>query len=156
MNLKKTIPIDLAARGAAIRLGESAVSGESGSRVLVFELTEDGKPWIVPEGIRAGLAFRTEHGAMGEYDTMPDGTPAAEIDGNRVTMRLIEGMLAKPGMVWMALVLRCANFTRLSAFPVMMTVTKGLEDVGKLPKQYYLVRNLEEINTVIREIRELV
>jgi hypothetical protein len=92
---------------------------------------------------------------IGEW-TMPDGTPAAEIDGNRVTMRLIEGMLAKPGMVWMALVLRCANFTRLSAFPVMMTVTKGLEDVGKLPKQYYLVRNLEEINTVIREIRELV
>ncbi|MBR7179674.1 MAG: hypothetical protein IKD27_09210 [Oscillospiraceae bacterium] len=154
MNLNKTIQIDLAARGAAIQLGESAVSGDSGSRSLVFELMEEGTPWTVPEGTRAGLAFRTEHGAMGEYDTMPDGTPAAEIDENRVRLRLMDAMLAKPGMIWMALVLRDENFARLSAFPMMMRVSKGLEDVGELPKQYYLVRNLEEINTIIRQLRE--
>lgn len=156
MNLKKTITIDLAARGAAIQLGDSAVSGDCGSRALVFELMEEGKPWSVPAGTRAGLAFRTEYGAMGEYDTMPDGSEAWLIEGNRVTVRLVDAILARPGNVWLALVLRDEGFSRLSAFPVVMTVARGLEDVGEIPRNYYLVRNLQEINVAIQALKERV
>ena len=106
MQLKKTIQIDLAARGESKTIGEAMVSGDSGYRALVFELMEDGKPWMVPEGTRAALAFSTEHGSRGEYDTMPDGLDAAVIDGNLVTMRLHDAVLERSGSVSLALVLR--------------------------------------------------
>ena len=87
MNLTKTIPIELTVRGTVRQIGETAVSGDNGTRTLAFELMEEGRPWTVPDGVRASLAFRCEMGGEGEYDTLPDGTDAWQISGNRVTVR---------------------------------------------------------------------
>ena len=152
MQFKKTIQIDLADRGKCETLGEAAVSGDSGARALVFALVEAGKPWPVPEGTRAALAFQTDLGSSGEYDTMPDGTDAAEIDGNLVTVRLVDEILARPGKVALSLVLRDDRLHRLSSHPVMLTVSQGLGDVPGLPSCYYRVRDLAEINEAMGEL----
>lgn len=152
MNLTKTIPLDLTARGAVTQIGEAAVAGDSGSRMLAFELLEEGKPWQVPEDISPALAFRTEQGIEGEYDTMPDGSAAAEVAGNRVSVRLIDAILARPGTVWLSLVLRDQAMAQLSTFPLMLSVSRSLEDVSELPQRYYNVRDLEEVNYAIGDL----
>lgn len=156
MQLKKTIQIDLADRGKSKTIGEAMVSGDSGSRALVFELLEDGKPWMVPEGTRAALAFRTDLGSQGEYDTMPDGLDAAVIDGNLVTMRLHDAILERPGGVKLALVLRDQALGRLSSHPMTMVVSQGLGDVPGLPVRYYRVRDLQEVNEALELLNERV
>jgi beta-glucosidase len=86
-------PSDVEGPIQALRDYRRVTLAPGASEMVVFELTEEGKPWIVPEGIRAGLAFRTEHGAMGEYDTMPDGTAAGSVAGNVVTLSLAPQLL---------------------------------------------------------------
>lgn len=156
MQFKKTIQIDLADRGKCEILGEAAVSGDSGARALVFALEEDGKPWTVPAGTRAALAFQTDLGSSGEYDTMPDGTDAAKIAGNLVTVRLVDEILARPGKVALSLVLRDEKLRRLSSHQVVLHVTQGLGDVPGLPVRYYRVRDLAEINEAMEDLSERV
>ena len=146
MKLVKTIPLDLSTRDGAVPLGEAAVAGDAGSRMLVFELLEEGAPWAPPAGTRAALAFRTEHGFEGEYDTLEDGTDAFAIDGNRVTVQLADQVMAKAGTVWLSLILRGPRMEQLSAFPLLMMVSRGLAGAEELPLQVYRLRTLEQIN----------
>ena len=156
MQYKKTIQIDMADRGKCQTLGEAAVSGDSGYRVLVLALMEDGEPWVVPDGTRGALAFQTDWGAEGEYDTMPDGDPAVVFQGNTVTVRLIDTILARAGSVTMSLVLRDEGLGRLSSHPMVMTVSQGLGDVAGMPVRYYRVRDLGEVNDAIDGLAERV
>lgn len=149
MNLSKTIEIELTHRGSPIQIGGSAVAGDSGSRSLIFRLLENGKPWTVPDGVRAALAFHTPQKYSGEYDQMPDGTDAFYIEGNLVTVRLVDQIMAAPGLVTLLLTLRDESLRQLSAFPMVMEVFKGIEDTEHLSKQYYQVRDLRELNAVL-------
>ena len=146
MKTEKIITLDLAVRGAAIQIGESAVAGDHGSRYLVFSLTQEGVPWTVPEDAKAALAFRTEGGCSGEYDTLPDGTEAFRVEENRVTVMLVDQILAKPGWVRLMLVLRRDLTEQLSAFPVQMTVTEPIGGGEALPGKYYRISDLEQLN----------
>ena len=49
MQITKTVTIGLAARGPVMQIGESAVVGDCGSRVLVFELLEWQTGWETAE-----------------------------------------------------------------------------------------------------------
>lgn len=146
MKLAKTIPLDLSTRDGAVPLGEAAVAGDAGSRMLIFELLQEGAPWSPPAGTRAALAFRTEHGFEGEYDALEDGADAFSITGNRVTMLLADQIMAKAGTVWLSLILRGPQMEQLSAFPLMMQVSRGLAGAEELPKQVYRIRDLQQIN----------
>ncbi|MBE6950819.1 MAG: hypothetical protein E7451_05715 [Ruminococcaceae bacterium] len=152
MNIAKIIQLDLAARGAATQIGETAVAGDSGSGSLVFELMENGAAWNVPEGVRAALAFRTDGSCSGEYDTMPDGTDAFTIEGNRVTVRLIDQIMAASGVVRLALILRDRNLRQLSSFPVLLSVTSGIGGGAQLPTEFYRVRDLAQINVELARL----
>ena len=65
MNVSKIIPLELTNREKTVRVRESAVAGDRGTRSLVFALTENRKPWSVPEGVRIALAFETPGGFRG-------------------------------------------------------------------------------------------
>lgn len=156
MNLEKIIEIDVTKRGSPVQIGESAVAGDSGSRSLCFRLTADGMPWTVPDGVRAAVAFRTEGGASGEYDQMPDGSDAFSIDGSTVTVQLIDPVMASAGTVKLMLVLRDGAMGQLSTFPILMEVTEGIEGAEPLPVQYYRIRDLEKLNAELERILALV
>ena len=156
MQVTKIIPMELTVREAVKWIGDSAVSGENGSRSLTFELMERGLPWQIPDGVGAALAFRCASGSEGEYDTMPDGSVAWTIEGNRVTVRLHDAILAQSGRVLLSLILQDQELKSLATFPVLLTVTEGLEGLEELPVRYYAVRNLQEINDAIKELSDRV
>ena len=154
MKTTKTIPLELANWNGSKPIGETAVVGDSGTRALVFALMNEGAPWAVPEGVRAGLAFTTTRGYRGEYDVLPDGTDAFAIEGSRVTIRLIDQVMAEPGTVTLMLVLRDETLGRMACQPVLMEVTAGIEDAEELPKEYYHVRDLAQINRELLRLSE--
>ena len=155
MKTEKIITLDLTARGAAMQIGETAVAGDQGSRYLVFALTQEGKPWIVPEDARAALAFATEGGCAGEYDTLPNGENAFHVEGNLVTVGLVDQILAKAGWVRLMLVLRRDLSEQLSTFPILMTVTEPIDGTEGMPGEYYRVRNLQEVNAELERFEKL-
>lgn len=155
MNVSKIIPLELTNREKTVRVRESAVAGDRGTRSLVFALTENRKPWSVPEGVRIALAFETPGGFRGEYDTLPDGSDAFSVEGNQVRVRLIDQVTAVPGPVKLVLVLRDKSMDQLSAFPVRLFVAKGIDDAQRLPKEYYRVQDLEEINRELKHLDDL-
>ena len=69
---------------------------------VIFDLVHDLGPWnptmykTTPTVVFEGLDGQ---GIKGWYDTMPDKTPAYEIDGNRVRVKLIPHMTQKVGHV---------------------------------------------------------
>lgn len=154
MNISKIIPLELTNRDKTVRVRETAVAGDLYSRSLVFALTENKIPWIVPDGVRAALAFETPSGFRGEYDTMPDGSDAFEIDSNHVRVRLIDQVMAEPGAVKVVLVLRDRGMGQLSTFPMRLFVARGIRDAQRLPKEYYRVRDLDEINRELDRLDE--
>ena len=155
MNIAKIIPLELTNKDKTVRLRESAVAGDHNSRSLVFALTENKIPWTVPDGVRAALAFETPSGFRGEYDTMPDGSDAFEIDSNQVRVRLIDQVMAEPGSVKLGLVLRDQKLGQLSTFLIRLYVAKGVRDAQRLPKEYYRVRDLEELNRELDRLDEI-
>lgn len=156
MQVTKIIPMELTVREAVKWIGDSAVSGENGCRSLTFELMERGLPWQIPDGVGAALAFRCASGSEGEYDTMPDGSVAWTIEGNRVTVRLHDAILAQSGRVLLSLILRDQELKSLATFPVLLTVAEGLGEPEELPVRYYAVRNLQEINDAIEALSDRV
>lgn len=155
MKVAKIIPLELTNKEKTVRVRETAVAGDRNSRMLVFALTENKAPWTVPEGVRAALAFETPSGFRGEYDTMPDGTDAFSVEGNQVRVRLIDQVMAEPGAVKLVLILRDQAVGQLSAFPVRLFVARGIGGTQQLPKEYYRVRDLDEINRELGRLDEL-
>ena len=69
---------------------------------VVFDLVHSQGPWY-PEAnnCHPTIVYKdlNSKGFQGWYDTMPDGTPAYEIDGNRVRVQLIPNMTQEVGSV---------------------------------------------------------
>lgn len=152
MKIVKNIRIEMSDWNPRQQFGESAVLGDSGGRVLEFELRERGKAWVVPEGVRPALAFRNAAGYAGEYDTMPDGTEAFELEGNRIRMRLVDQITAAAGQVKLMLVLRDDRLRQVSSFPFFMEVVGGISGTEPLPDAYFHIQSLGEMNRELERI----
>ena len=73
------------------------VRGDSAA-ALAVELSCDGTPWELPEN--AAVIVRWRCGTVGgEYDTLPDGTPAYSFAGNLLTVSLAPSVCATAGDV---------------------------------------------------------
>lgn len=155
MKLVKTIRIEMSDWNPRQQFGESAVLGDSGGRILEFELRENGREWVIPEGVRPALAFRNDGGYAGEYDTLPDGTDAFTVEGCRIRMRLVDQITAVAGQVKMMLVLRDSQLTQISSFPFFIEVVDGIEGAQPLPKVYFRVSSLMEINQELERIEKM-
>ncbi len=97
MLITHKLAFDLLQAGAAQRI--DAVQGDLNSRVLEASLYVDGAPLKLSGDTAVALRYCTPGGATGIYDTLPDGSPAAAIDGNVVTITLAPAMLAAAGSV---------------------------------------------------------
>ena len=75
-----------------------AVQGDT-ARILELALYAGASEWNLPEGTRVQLRFRKPDGTGGVYDTLPDGSCAYEISGNKVTLALAPQVLTVPGEV---------------------------------------------------------
>ena len=94
MSVLKTILCDLT--GYSIKTVDVS-QGDRRSRVVRCRLLENGKPWIIPEGARVLVSYQLPDGTPGSYDTMPDGSPAGQVEGHTVFTDLVFGD-AFPGL----------------------------------------------------------
>lgn len=98
MVIKHKLSLDLQHAGSVQRI--DAVQGDFNSRVLEISLYVDGAPLELPGDTSAALRYCKSDGAVGIYDTLPDGAPAAAISRNVVTITLAPAMLAAAGSVF--------------------------------------------------------
>lgn len=108
--------------------------GDRMSRAVSCRLTENGIPWMVPEDSRAEVAYELPDGTPGRYGTMPDGSPAGEIAGNIVTVRLSDRITAQTGAATVSVVLLGADGAQLATWPIRVNVVGPRKLTG--PEQY--------------------
>ena len=86
MNVTHKLYIDLTSRGDAPSV--DVVQEEKYSRTLELGLREGSSLWCPPEDAAVIVRYRKPDGTGGAYDTLPDGTGAYSISGNRVCVAL--------------------------------------------------------------------
>lgn len=80
------------------------VQGDIHSRKLKMILFSGKKAWNPPEDTAVVIRYRKASGVWGEYDTMPDGSQAWELNGNTLTVSMIPQITSKPGVVMLSVV----------------------------------------------------
>lgn len=96
----KLRPVDLTKQGSTQRV--DAVQNDQYSRCIEFPLTANGEAWTIPDGATAIVRYKKPDGTGGNYDTMPDGSPAYSIHDNTLTVILAPQVLTVPGLVMLA------------------------------------------------------
>ena len=106
-----------------------------GTRIIVARLTEGTKPWIVPEGVTAGLSYEIPKKIAGYYDRLDNGQPACTICGNEVTVFLDPALTEQSGPVHASIILRGSEDAQVSTFPFLLWVTPvpGMVHKDNLP-----------------------
>ena len=104
-----------------------AMQGD-GARCLLASLMANGEPWAVPEGTNVGIAYTLPDKSDGYYNQLTDGSPAATVAGNLVSVILAPALTKQAGTVKLSLVLRHGE-TQIATFPLQLKVQPG---VGKV------------------------
>ena len=126
MIITTNITMDLSRRGPTQVI--SAVQDDRYSRNIAMALTCGGVAWEPPEGTTAQIRYRTAGGTGGNYDALPDGTPAWAIDGNILTIALAPQVCTVPGKTALTVALLQED-VQLHTFAVTVDVqpNPGLE-----------------------------
>lgn len=89
--------MDLTHKQNTIRV--DVVQDDKYSRDVEFTLTENGVAWKIPDGTTAVVRYKKPDGTGGNYDTLPDGSTAYQINGNVLTVALAPQVCTVPGQV---------------------------------------------------------
>jgi hypothetical protein len=98
-----------------------AVQSDCCSRKLEVTLLSGKKPFFIPADAAVVVHFKRPDGKGGEYDTMPDGSPAWQAEENTVTVTLAPQVLAFPGMVELTISI-CRGTVRVNSLPIGLLV----------------------------------
>lgn len=164
MEIIHKIKMDLVRQGITPRI--PVVQGDAFSRKLTVSLFADRKPWKIPPDASVIIRYLKPDHTSGSYDTLADGTCAASISGNNVSILVAPEALALAGPVaLMATILQGQK--RLSTFAIGLDVqadcTSGLTDEegaawiaaflpspeGAAPGQYLAVNTVDEHGHVL-------
>ena len=95
-----------------------------GVRLIVARLMEGREPWVVPEGVRAGLSYELPGKNPGYYDKRNDGAPACVIDGSQVSVVIEPTLTERAGFVKASIVLRDPEGVQVAMFPFHLWVKR--------------------------------
>ena len=123
MYVKHVIEMDLA--GQAVMPRVDMVEGDQYARQLELSLSAGGEAWEIPDDVHALIRYRRTDGSGGEYDTLPDGTPAWSASGNVLTLTPAPQILTCPGSVMLSVTLLQGDF-RISTFSILLNVHGAL------------------------------
>lgn len=110
-----------------------AVQGDS-CRELELQLMAGNQPWQVPYGAAVTVHYQCSDGSGGVYDTLPDGTTAFSVEGNRVTVLLAEQVCAVEGRTKLQITL-VSEGKQISTFDFYIQVAPGVKP-SKKPEDY--------------------
>ena len=131
----KLQPMDLAHKQNTSSV--DVVQDDKYSRNLEFTLTVNGLPFEIPAGTTAVVRYKKPDGTGGNYDIMPDGSTAYQINGNVLTVSLAPQVCTVHGLVKLSVGLVNGN-AEINTFPVNIVVqpnpgaTYQSEDYNKL------------------------
>ena len=115
-----------------------AAQGDILSRGLELSLFDGTKPYALPENLAVLIRYKKADGKGGEYDTMPDGSPAWSAKGNTLTILLTHQMFTFPGNVSMTITL-VSGGTQISTFPVQINVLPEAKALSANSEDYFNV-----------------
>lgn len=136
-----TYPIQMDLRNRGMTPVVYAVQNEGVSRAIELVLKDGGELWNVPTGTTAAIRFRKSDGKGGIYDTLPDDSPAYNIDGNKVTFYLAPQVLTSDGIATVQLVLMKGNDV-LCSFGVHINVETDVSLGEQGSENYVNLTNL--------------
>lgn len=93
----KLQPMDLTHKQNTSRV--DIVQDDKYSRDIEFTLTSNGVAWQIPDGTTAIVRYKKPDGTGGNYDTLPDGSTAYQINGNVLTVALAPQVCTVQGPV---------------------------------------------------------
>ena len=92
----KLKPMDLAQKQNTGRV--DVVQGDKYSRNIEFTFMYNGVAWQIPDGTTAIVRYKKPDATGGNYDTLPDGSTAYQINGNVLTVCLAPQVCTVPGV----------------------------------------------------------
>ena len=116
------------------------VQNDSYSRNLEIAVLSGNRPFAFPDTVSVIIRYRKSDGRGGEYDTLPDGTPAWWIEGNLLTIALAPQVLTVPGSVVLSVTL-IENEMQLSVFPIQIAVQPVAHANIAKSQDYFYVTN---------------
>lgn len=122
-----------------------AVQDDSHTRAVAITLTNEGRPWKIPDGTTAAVRFKKPDGKSGLYDTLPDNNAAYSIDGNVVTVTLAPEVLTAEGHVDAAVALYNGNDV-LGTFPFIVNVAPNPAAGRTVSNNYYYLQTWDDVN----------
>ena len=135
--MKVTAKIKLDLRSQNYGSSVYAVQGDGGSRCVEAALLDGGKPWNVPAGVTAAVAYKKPDFTKGLYDKLADDTPAVTVSGSTVTVVLAKQMLTVPGSVQACIVFNNVALDQLTTFPFTVAVAAN-PAIGAEPSDDYI------------------
>ncbi len=115
-----------------------AVQCDQYSRNLELELAAGGAPWTPPDGAAVLVRYSKADGTGGEYDTLPNGETAWEIQGNVLTVALAPQVLTVAGPVTLSVVL-VKEERILSTFGIVIHVHSQVSAFAGDSEDYFRV-----------------
>ncbi len=100
MIVTHNITIDLRDFGVVPRI--DATQDDQYTRNLAITLQEGGEAWRIPEDAAAVIRYCKSDGIGGEYDTLPDGSPAWWVEDNVLWLALAPQVLTAPGVTMLS------------------------------------------------------
>ena len=91
MEIIKKISLDLNFRDEMPQV--DAMQNDADTRGVEIALKSGREPWTVPEDVSVAVGYSKPDGTKGLYDTLPDGSCAVTVSGDRVTVILARQML---------------------------------------------------------------
>lgn len=132
-----------------------AIQNDSETRLVKALLLSDGKPWKIPPGATAAVAYRKPDQTKGLYDKLADGTPALEISGPTVTLALTQQMLTVPGKIQAGIVFFDENLNQLTTFPFTVAVEEDPFSGAQVSADYIRLQWLEDqLDEHLRQAKE--
>lgn len=118
--MKHDRSVDLTRPGLPIDL--RIVQGDARTHSITYTLYEGSMQWIIPDGTTAVIHYAKGDGTGGEYDKLPDGTEAIELNNNECTITLAEQVLTWAGCVRLQVTLSNQTGQQLSFWETIIKV----------------------------------
>lgn len=115
----KLQPMDLTHKQNTSRV--DVVQDDKYSRNVEFTLTSNGVAWQIPDGTTAVVRYKKPDRTGGNYDTLPDGSTAYQINGNVLTVALAPQVCTVSGSVQLSVGLIQGN-AEINTFSVNIVV----------------------------------
>lgn len=122
--MKHDRSVDLTRPGLPIDL--RIVQGDARTHSITYTLYEGSMRWIIPDGTAAVIHYAKGDGTGGEYDKLPDGTEAIELNNNECTITLAEQVLTWAGCVRLQVTLSNKNGQQLSFWETIIKVLPNI------------------------------